>query len=100
MKLVAVLANPALPHHGGRTRARIALAADIIGCDEVTIVNLFPIASQSSDSIATLGTAASSWLTARFDIERAIGVSDAVLFGYGTSSPTGAAGQHFRTQVA
>jgi hypothetical protein len=42
MRLVAVLANPPLPDHGDRTRARIKHAADIIGCNAVTIVNLFP----------------------------------------------------------
>ena len=100
MRLVAVLANPALPDHGNRTRDRVKLAADIIGCQAITIVNLFPIASRSSVSITTLGNAASPWVEARSEMGEAVATADAVLFAYGVTSPAGTAGQHHRLQVA
>jgi hypothetical protein len=100
MQLVAVLANPAMFDHGVRTRARVELAADIIGCDTVTIVNLFPVPSRSTLDIAALGEAPSAWLSARPEIREAVAVADAVLLGYGTSSPAGLAGRHHREQVS
>jgi hypothetical protein len=100
MMLVAVLANPPLPDHGDRTRARIEQAADIIGCNAVTIVNLFPLASRSSIGIADLGDAASPWLAAQSDIQEAVTKADAILFGYGVTSPSGRAGEHHRAQIA
>ena len=100
MKLVAVLANPPLADHGDRTRARVELAADIIGCDAVAIVNLFPVASRSSLEIAALGERESTWLAARSELKVAMAAADEVLLGYVISSPPGLAGDHHRSQIA
>jgi hypothetical protein len=100
MRLVAVLANPPMSDHGTRTRARVDLAADIIGCDTVTIVNLFPVPSRSSLDIAALGETSTTWLAARPEINEAVTGADAVLLGYGTSPPAGRAGDHHRAQVS
>jgi hypothetical protein len=100
MELVAVLANPALSDFGFRTRARVELAAEIIGCHEATIVNLFPMASRSSLSIAEMGGTVSPWLAARADISGALANADEILFGFGVTSPSGPAGAYYRAQVA
>lgn len=98
--LVAVLANPATPDHGHRTRARVDLAARLIGCDEVLIANLFPTASRSSSDLVDLGRTEEPWLLGRPSIESTLKRADQALVGYGTSHPTGAAGLHHRAQLA
>lgn len=100
MKLVAVLANPALADCGFRTRARVGLAAEIIGCQTVTIVNLFPMESRSSMSIAEMGGTVSPWLAARSDIGEAVANADEILLGFGVTSPSGPAGGYHHAQIA
>jgi hypothetical protein len=97
--LVAVLANPPLTD-GKRTLRRVALAAELLGFDDVAVVNLFSVPSYATGAIAELGTTEDGWLTARAPIDTCLGVANGVLLAYGVTSPTGDAGLQFRQQVA
>jgi hypothetical protein len=97
--LLAVLANPPATS-GERSRARVALAADLLGFDDFVIENLFAISSHATGAIATLGATADGWLKARPALLASLADAAGVLFAYGTSAPTGAARTLFRDQVA
>lgn len=97
--LVAVLANPPLTD-GQRTLRRVALAAELLGFDDVAIANLFSVPSYRTGAITELGAAEDGWLAARDSLETCLGVGDGVLLAYGATSPSGEARVQFRQQVA
>lgn len=88
--LLAILANPPLTG-GTRTRRRVGTAASVLGYAEVDISNLFSIPSQATGCIKELGVAETGWLAAQADISDKLATATAVLLGYGTTAPTGAA---------
>lgn len=85
---------------GERSRARVALAADLLGFDGFVIENLFAISSHATGAIATLGATADGWLKARPALLASLADAAGVLFAYGTSEPVGPARTQFRDQVA
>lgn len=97
--LVAVLANPPLTD-GKRTLRRVALAAELLGFDDVAVANLFSMPSHRTGAITELGTAEDGWLEARESLETCLGTGDGVLLAYGATSPSGEARVQFRQQVA
>lgn len=96
--LVAVLSNPPLTD-GKRTLRRVAMAAELLGFEDVAVANLFSMPSRATGAIAELGTSEDGWLAARALLEARLGVGNGVLLAYGATSPTGKAGLQFRLQV-
>jgi hypothetical protein len=97
--LVAVLSNPPLTD-GKRTLRRVAMAAELLGFEDVAVANLFSMPSHATGAIAELGTCEDGWLMARAALEARLGVGSGVLLAYGATSPTGKAGFQFRLQVS
>lgn len=96
--LVAVLANPPLTD-GKRTLRRVALAAELLGFDDVAVANLFSVPSRRTGAITELGTAEDGWMAARASLETCLDAGDGVLLAYGATSPSGEARLQFRQQV-
>lgn len=97
--LVAVLTNPPLTD-GRRTLRRVALAAELLGFEDLAVTNLFSVPSHASGAIAELGVSEDGWLKARAPLEACLGTANGVLLAYGATSPTGEARLQFRRQVA
>jgi hypothetical protein len=97
--LLAVLANPPLTTSGQRTRDRVALAAQIIGCEEVVVGNLFSLPSKDVTAIGRLGARSDLWCNARADLVDQLSRADDVLLGWGCTEPAGRARSHHRSQI-
>jgi len=95
--LVAVLSSPPLTT-GERTRARVDLARELLGFDDVVLVNLIRVATHSTGDLSQVGRDLGVWLEARPAIAEAVAVADAALLGYGCTPPIGPARQHFKAQ--
>lgn len=95
----AVLFNPPLSS-GARTIARVALAARLLGHQEVAIANLFPVPTKSVLEVNTIGKDFDLWLSARSDIAERLAVGGAALLAYGCQEPVGEVRAHFRAQIA
>lgn len=76
------------------------MAREVLGFEQVKLVNLFALPSYRSGGLSELGATPQGWLEARLEMEQALGVADAVLLAYGVGEPTGPARAHFREQVA
>ncbi|GGZ94284.1 hypothetical protein GCM10010389_36300 [Streptomyces echinoruber] len=96
--LLCILANPPVGD-GARTRARVALAGELLGYDAITIGNLFAIPSPSVTDIAILGTGADGWLTARVELQAQLKACAGVLLAYGVAAPTGPARHYYKEQL-
>jgi hypothetical protein len=88
--LCAVVLNPPSTN-GSRTNRCLRLAADIIGCRHLVIVNLFSRPTPSLTEINMIGTARDGWLDARDDIDKGLERSQAVLAAWGVGGLTGSA---------
>ena len=97
-RLLAILANPPLTG-GTRTLRRVNQVAQGLGYAEVDVANLFAIPSRTTGDIEHLGVEEAGWVAARPDISDRLTAATAVLLAYGTTAPTGAARNHFHTQV-
>jgi hypothetical protein len=98
-RLLAVLANPPSATLGERTRSRVAMAARIIGCDDVVVANLFSYPSRDVTELSVIGVDDAGWTKARCDLARKINQADEVLLGWGCSEPVGLARMRHRAQV-
>lgn len=98
--LLVIGSNPPSQTSGARTLARVEMARDVLGFEQVKLVNLFALPSYRSGGLSELGATPQGWLGARPEIEQALGVADVVLLAYGVGEPTGPARAHFREQVA
>jgi hypothetical protein len=96
--LLCVLANPPVGD-GARTRARVALAGELLGYDDVVIGNLFATPSSSVTDIPALGAGPAGWLEARVALQVQFEVCAGVLLAYGVSAPTGPARHHYKGQL-
>lgn len=96
--LIAVLSNPPLTD-GRRTLRRVALAAELLGFDDVAVANLFSVPSHATGAIAELGITEDGWLAARASLDACLSAGNGVLLAYGATSPTGEARRQFRQQV-
>lgn len=97
--LLAVLANPPLTTSGQRTRDRVTLAAQFIGCEDVVVGNLFPLPSKDVTGIGRLGARPELWCGARADLVDHLSRVDDVLLGWGCREPAGEARSHHRSQI-
>lgn len=96
--LVAILHSPpATP--GARTRQRLQIAMRLLGHEELTVANIFPLTTQSSVDPIIRGASEAVWLEARAEITEALQGATSVLLGYGVAEPAGSARHHFRAQV-
>lgn len=98
--LLVIGSNPPSQTSGARTLARIEMAREVLRFEQVKLVNLFALPSYRSGGLSELGATPQGWLEARPEMERALGVADAVLLAYGVGEPTGPARARFREQVA
>lgn len=96
--LAAVLFNPPLTS-GDRTRARVKMAAGVLGYDKVRITNLFAVPTSSVLGVQQFGSDETSWSLARKDIGETLASSSAVLLAYGVQQPVGMARHHFWEQL-
>ena len=97
--LLAILATPPLTTSGERTRRRLDLAAGILGCATVEIVNLIAVPTPDVLAIHEVGAVEVPWLAARGAIAEGLDRADEVLFGWGCALPAGPARRHHRAQV-
>lgn len=95
----AILFNPPVST-GARTIARVALAAKLLGHEEATIANLFPLATKSVLEVNAIGKDFDLWLSARAEISERLAVSGDILLAYGCQEPVGEVRAHFRAQLA
>ncbi|ADX75212.1 hypothetical protein Asphe3_41470 (plasmid) [Pseudarthrobacter phenanthrenivorans Sphe3] len=95
----AILFNPPLST-GARTIARVTLAAKLLGHEEATIANLFPLATKSVLEVNAIGKDYDLWLSARAEIGERLAVSGDILLAYGCQEPVGEVRAHFRAQIA
>src|SRR4051794_31018520 len=99
-RLLAILASPPLATSGSRTRARLTLAARLIGCDTFAVANLISIPTTDVLDISVVGHEKASWCDARIRLAAQLDDAEDVLLGWGCTEPVGAARKHHRSQVA
>ncbi|MHC8609774.1 hypothetical protein ACW4FP_19210 (plasmid) [Paenarthrobacter ureafaciens] len=78
----------------------MTLAAKLLGHEEATIANLFPLATKSVLEVNAIGKDFDLWLSARAEISERLAVSRDVLLAYGCQEPVGEVRAHFRAQIA
>jgi len=97
--LVAVLHSLA-PGTGARTRSRVDIARNALGCATSSVVNLYPAPLPSVNALQD--PVAEVWVRGRLEIEDALRRPDCtdIVLGYGIQEPIGRARHEFRAQVA
>jgi hypothetical protein len=96
--LGAILLNPPLTT-GAATMRHLQVAAELLGCDDVRIANLFAIPTASVTEINEVGTAAKGWKAAQVDLRALLGQADHLLAGWGVSGLVGSAARHRTRQL-
>ena len=97
-QLCAIALNPPTTN-GLRTAKHLRVAAEIIGCSDLVIVNLFSVPTRNVLDINEAGTDWDGWLNARPQLGSGISSSDAVIVAWGVRGLTGLARDNFRQQV-
>jgi hypothetical protein len=97
--LVAVLASPPTTS-GRRTLAQISVAADLLGCESVTIANVFGLPTPTVVEISEGGSVSEGWALARHGLAAALESADVLLAAWGVSRPVGPARVMWDEQVA
>lgn len=77
----------------------LRVAAEIIGCSDLTVVNLFSLPTGNVLDINEVGADWDGWLNARPEIESDISSSDAAIVAWGVRGLTGRARDNFRRQI-
>lgn len=98
-RLCAVLCNPPLTS-GKRTIGRVRLAAEVIGCADFSVVNLFAWPTTSTNDLSQLGAGPQGWLAARPAIQERIEDSTDYLFAWGVGGVHGAAAHRLTEQAS
>jgi hypothetical protein len=80
--LLAVLASPPTTA-GTRTLNQVRVAAAILGCPQVRVVNLFPVPTRDVPAISASGSDREVWLAGRAEVAAAFRDADAVVAGWG-----------------
>ncbi len=96
--LLAVLLNPPSSTRGTRTTGAVARAADVLGYDAVTTLNL--CAEPTRSVVEINDVPGEAWVRAREGLSRGITVADAVLAAWGVSGMVGTARLARERQVA
>lgn len=76
------------------------LAARIIGCTDLVIVNLFSIPTPSVTEINSVGVEWAAWLAARDGLETGIAGADEILAVWGVGGLTGVVGANRQHQIS
>lgn len=97
--LLVVLLNPPTGS-GTRTLARVHCAKELLGFEEVAMVNLFGRATPNSRKISCAGADEAPWRQSRPEIQGAVERADEVVLAYGVASPAGPARRHYQEQVS
>lgn len=97
--LVAILASPPLTS-GLRSRSRVDLAARLLGFDTAAIANLIAEPTSDVGDLARVGATAAPWRDSRRLVRGTLLDASAVILGWGTTEPLGAARLHHRDQVS
>lgn len=97
--LLAVLASPPTTA-GTRTLNQVRVAAVILDCQHVRVVNLFPVPTRDVPAISASGSDREVWLAGRAEVSAAFRDADAVVAGWGVTAPVGPARGFMREQVA
>lgn len=97
--LCAVLLNPSFSGPRSVSHGNLRVAAEALGFDRVTIVNLVGLQTRNSRDLAELATAPDAWRSARTEIGDAIRESDHLLFGWGDSRLRGIANTWKQEQI-
>jgi len=97
--LGAILLNPPLTE-GAATQRHLRVAAELLGCGEIHIANLFAVPTRSVLEINEVGRDGAGWLAARRPLKRLIDSAEQIVAGWGVSGLYGPARTHRRVQVA
>ena len=97
--LLAVLASPPLRTRGSRTLARLEQVAEILGYEQVEIVNLISVPTDTVLDVTRVGCERAPWLASRSSIISGLVRASAALLGWGLTEPSGPARLHHRSQV-
>jgi hypothetical protein len=97
--LGAILLNPPLTT-GAATMRHLRVAADILGCEDVQLANLFSIPTISVTEINDVGRNVDDWEAARPELARVAETSVQLIAGWGVSGLHGVAGSHHKDQLA
>lgn len=97
--LGAILLNPPLTT-GAATMRHLRVAAEVLGCDDVQVANLFAIPTVSVTEINEAGRNAEGWEAARVQLARVIETSAELVAGWGVSGLHGPAAAHRQGQLA
>lgn len=97
-QLCVVLLSPPVTS-GARTLNAVRRAADVIGHQNLVVVNLFAVRTRSSGNIAELGADEEPWLEARPQLTSSILTTTDLLFAWGLLHHLGAARPAAQQQV-
>lgn len=97
--LCAILCSPPTTA-GQQTKRQLSVVADLLGCDDLLITNIFAVPTVDLPSINLHGKQASGWMSARPEISAGIRGSAEVLVGWGVSKLHGAARSHRDRQIS
>lgn len=99
MKLAAVLNSQPSHSSGKLTLERVGMAGEILGAKNVSVCNLFGLATRSVLDVSSLGTDEHGWTQARSSILVSLDDATDVLLAFGVQEPTGKARSFFRAQI-
>lgn len=97
-RLCAIALNPPTTS-GVRTTRHLEIAANIIGCESLVIVNLFTVPTKSVLEINDIGASWDGWLAARPSLASALTTSGHLLAAWGVRGLVGIARRHQQLQV-
>ena len=97
--LCAILLNPSFKGRNSVSQGNLQIAAEALGFDRVSTVNLVGVQTRNSHDLAERATTPAVWRSARPEIEEALRMSDHVLFGWGDSRLRGIANAWKQEQV-
>ncbi len=81
------LLNPPSRSTGSRTRNAVIAAGQVLGFEQVEIVNLAAVATPSVIELNRIGT--DPWLEAVAEVDAKVTIAEAILAGWGTSGLSG-----------
>jgi Protein of unknown function (DUF1643) len=96
--LGGILLNPPLTT-GAATMRHLGVAAEILGCENVQVANLFAIPTISVTEINEAGRSADGWEAARGELARVVDTSAELVAGWGVSGLHGPAAAHRNDQL-
>lgn len=96
--LGAILLNPPLTT-GAATMRHLRVAAEVLGCNNVQVGNLFAVPTISVTDINDVGRDVAGWESARWNLDQVVASSAELVAGWGVSGLHGRALAHRQAQV-